>query len=90
MKKTGTKSVKMFIRYMSVVALSLIVLFGMSTGVYADKTDAKRILKTMSDYMAAQKSLSFAFDATLEVVTKDDQKLALASSGSATLNRAFL
>lgn len=41
----------------------------------------------MSDYMAAQKSLSFAFDATLEVVTKDDQKLALASSGSATLNR---
>ncbi len=37
--------------------------------------------------MGAQKSLSFDFDATLEVVTKDDQKLALASSGSVTLSR---
>jgi hypothetical protein len=41
----------------------------------------------MSDYMAMQKSLSFEFDATLEVVTKEDQKLALASSGTVTLNR---
>jgi hypothetical protein len=41
----------------------------------------------MSDYMAAQKFISFGFDATLEVVTKDGQKLALASSGTVTLNR---
>lgn len=37
--------------------------------------------------MAAQKSLSFEFDATLEVVTHDEQKLALASSGTVTLKR---
>ena len=87
MKKTGPKSMKMFVRCMSAVALSLIVLLGTSAGVSADEADAKRILKTMSDYVGAQKSFSFEYDATLEVVTKDDQKLALASSGTVTLNR---
>ncbi len=87
MKKTGSKSVKMFVRCMSVVALSWMVLLGTSVGVKADEADAKRILKAMSDYMAAQKSLSFGFDATLEVVTTEEQKLALASSGTATLKR---
>jgi len=87
MKKTNSNSVKMFVRSMSAVVLSLIILFGTSAGAKADEADAKRILKAMSDYMAAQKSLSFGFDATLEVVTKDEQKLALASSGTLTLNR---
>ena len=87
MKKTGPKSVKMFVRCIYAVALSLIILLGTSAGVKADEADAKRILKSMSDYMAAQKSLSFGFDATLEVVTSDEQKLALASSGTLTLKR---
>jgi len=87
MKKTSPKSVKMFVRWLSAVVLSLIILFGTTAGVKADEVDAKRILKAMSDYMAAQKSISFGFDATLEVVTKDEQKLALASSGTLTLNR---
>ena len=87
MKKKGPKSVKMFVRCMSAAALSLMVLLGTSAGVSADEADAKRILKAMSDYVGAQESFSFEFDATLEVVTKDDQKLALASSGTVTLNR---
>lgn len=87
MKKTGSNSVKMFVRCVSAVALSLIILLGPFAGVNADEADAKRILKAMSDYMAAQKSLSFKFDATLEIVTHDEQKLALASSGAVTLNR---
>jgi len=87
MKKKGPKSVKMFVRCMSAVALSLIVLLGTSAGVSADEADAKRILKAMSDYMGAQKYLSCDYDAILEVVTKDDQKLALASSGTVTLKR---
>jgi len=87
MKKKGPKSVKMFVRCMSAVTLSLIVLLGTSAGVSADEADAKRIFKAMSDYVGAQKSVSFEFDATLEVVTKDDQKLALASSGTVSLNR---
>ena len=41
----------------------------------------------MSDYMAAQKVISLQFDTDLEIVTKDKQKLLLASSGEVTLNR---
>ena len=45
------------------------------------------MLKAMSDYLGAQKAISFSYDTNLEIVTKDDQKLALASSGKITLNR---
>ena len=72
---------------MSAVALSLTMLLGTTVGAKADEADAKRILKSMSDYVGAQKAISFGFDATLEVVTSDEQKLALASSGALTLNR---
>jgi hypothetical protein len=72
---------------LSAGALFLMVILGTSTSVSADEADAKRLLKAMSDYMAAQQAISFEYDATLEVVTKDEQKLALATSGDVTLNR---
>jgi len=87
MNPTSPKSVKMLVPAMVAVVLSLIGLFGTSAAVSADEADARRILKAMSDYMGAQKSLAFEFDAALEVVTTDDQKLQLASSGAVTLNR---
>ena len=87
MKKAGPTSVKMFVRCMSAVALAAMMLVGTSVGVNADEEDAKRILKAMSDYMAAQESLSFGFDTILEVVTVDEQMLALASSGAVTVKR---
>jgi len=71
----------------SAAALSLMVVLGAPSGSRADEADAKRLLKAMSDYMASQKAISFGFDAILEVVTKDNQKLALASSGAVNLNR---
>jgi hypothetical protein len=52
-----------------------------------DSAEAKRMLKAMSDFLAAQKSLSVGFDTVFEVVTPTDQKLGLASSGTATLVR---
>ncbi len=87
MKKITRKLVKISVVNISVAALSLIVGLGTPSGARADEADAKKLLKAMSDYMAAQKAISFGFDATLEVVTKDKQKLALASSGTVTLNR---
>ncbi len=72
---------------MSAAALSLMVVLGAPSGSRADEADAKRLLKAMSDYMASQKAVSFGFDATLEIITKDDQKLALASSGTVNLDR---
>src|SRR5262245_34074965 len=53
----------------------------------ADETYAKSLFKAMSDYLAAQQAISFDYDTTLEIVTKQKQKLGLASSGTVTLNR---
>jgi hypothetical protein len=87
MKKIVLKLVKVSMASVSAAALALIVGVGLPSAARADEADAKSLLKAMSDYMAAQKAISFGYDATLEVVTKDEQKLALASSGAVTLNR---
>ena len=73
--------------YITAVMLSLTVGLWAPSGARADEADAKKMLKAMSDYMASQSAISFNFDVILEVVTKDNQKLALASSGTVTLNR---
>jgi hypothetical protein len=67
--------------------LALIVGLGMLSGARADEAAAKSLFKAMSDYMAAQNTISLSYDTNLEMVTKDKQKLALASSGMITLNR---
>jgi hypothetical protein len=72
---------------MAGVLLAMTAGVGGTTIASADEANAKTLLKAMSDYMAAQKTVSFGYDATFEVVTKDDQKLALLSSGDVTLNR---
>lgn len=87
MNHSARTFVKNTARSIPAVALFLIAVLGTSAGVRADEADAKRLLKAMSDYLAAQNALSFEFDASLEVVTKDDQKLALASSGVVALKR---
>jgi hypothetical protein len=73
----------------SIPALSIALMVGLGapTAARADEAAAKSLLKTMSDYMAAQKAISFGYDTNLEVVTKDKQKLALASSGTVILSR---
>jgi len=69
----------------SAAALALVV--GLAASARADEADAKKLLKAMSDYLAAQTAISFAYDTNLEVVTKDHQKLLLASSGTIDLAR---
>ena len=71
----------------SVLALSAMLVFGVSTAASADEADAKNLIKAMSDYLGAQTALSFEYDATLEVITQEMQRLALASSGKVTLSR---
>ncbi|RVI74002.1 DUF2092 domain-containing protein [Sinorhizobium meliloti] len=53
----------------------------------AGEAEAKSLLKAMSDYLASQQAISFAYDTNLEVVTEDHQKLLLASSGKIKLGR---
>ncbi len=87
MRAIGLRSLYFPAAGLGAVALSLMAVFGGAAGARADEADAKRLLKAMSDYVASQKTVSFGFDATLEVVTKDNQKLALASSGAINLER---
>jgi hypothetical protein len=73
----------------TLLALAAIVgaVVKMSAAPSTADANAKRLFKTMSDYMAAQKAISFDYDTYLEVVTKENQKLGFASSGTTTLNR---
>ena len=67
--------------------LALIIGLSTATAAQADEAYAKTLLKKMSDYMSAQKNISFNYDTILEVVTKDKQRLALAGSGTLALTR---
>jgi hypothetical protein len=68
--------------------LSIALMFLVSTtAASAGETAAKDLLNKMSNYLATQKAISFSYDADLEVVTKDKQKLLLASSGRIELGR---
>lgn len=53
----------------------------------ADEAFARSQIDAMSRYLAAQPALSFDFDTSLDLVTADDQKLTIASSGSVALQR---
>ena len=53
----------------------------------ADETQSRSLLKAMSDYLAAQKTISFEYDSNLDIVTTQQQKIGLASSGTVTLER---
>lgn len=72
---------------LAAAALAISAGLGLSSASLADEADARSLFKAMSDYLAAQTTISFDFDSTLEVVTKDGQKLGLASSGAVTLER---
>ena len=69
------------------VALVLVAGVGLSAGANADEAYAKHQMKAMSDYMAKQNAISFGYDADLEIVTPDHQKLTLANSGTVDLSR---
>ena len=71
----------------SSIALALTVVSGMTSVVAAGEAEAKELLKAMSEYLAGQKAISFNYDTNLEVVTKDHQKLLLASSGKVEMGR---
>jgi hypothetical protein len=81
------KSGSSFAATMSAAALALTIASGAPSRASADEAAAKTLVKAMSDYLATQKAISFSFDTDLEIVTKDKQKLGLASSGTVTLNR---
>lgn len=85
--KTSRMLMKRSVRSVPAMVLFVIASLGTPMGASADEADAKRLLKAMSDYLVAQQAISLEYDATLEAITKEGQKLALASSGTLILNR---
>ena len=84
LRKTSRASIRT-----SITAASMTIL-AVSAGQMAraqDAHDAPKILKAMSDYTAAQKSISATFDSDIEIITPDLQKIQFASSGQIKLNR---
>lgn len=53
----------------------------------ADPASAKRVVKSMSTYMASQNNLSADFDVALDVITPELEKVQFAASGSLLLAR---
>lgn len=68
------------------VAMSLWSGLTLSSALAADD-DAKQILKSMSDYLAGQKAVSVTFDASLEAVTTNKEKVQFNDSGTVLLSR---
>jgi len=65
----------------------MVCLAALGSSASADEADAKRIFKAMTDYLDAQDVIAFDYDAVLEVVTVDGQKLQIASYGTLTMDR---
>jgi hypothetical protein len=66
-------------------ATAAIVLLAANSAARAD--DPAKILKSMTDYLGGQKSLSASFDSDIEVITPELQKIQFSSSGQIKLNR---
>jgi hypothetical protein len=54
---------------------------------HADDAHARVLFKEMSNYLAAQKSIDFDYDSSIEAVSANFQKLAFTSSGAVRLDR---
>ena len=78
-------------RIVSVVALTMLVLAGWPQPGHAQPTgmqpEAEKLLRRMSDYLAARKQFSVQTENTLEVVLTSGQKLQFASPATASVWR---
>jgi hypothetical protein len=56
-------------------------------GAQLQGSDAKAILKAMSDYVGSQKTIQLAFDSDIEVITPQLEKIQFTSSGETLVSR---
>ena len=81
------------VRKLTVTAKTLAVLVSVAAGMAsisaarADEATAKSLFKAMSDYLAGQKAISLEYDSNLEIVSRQKEKIGVASSGAVILNR---
>ena len=80
-----TTSFRTMIRIFAAASSIAVLSIAATGGARAD--DPAKALKTMTDYLAGQKSLSAKFDSDIEVITPELQKIQFASSGELKMNR---
>jgi hypothetical protein len=78
----GGRSARTFAALLGAVSIGMT----MSPSRAAD-SDALKILKGMSDYLAGQKTISLSYDSDIEVITPEMEKIQFASSGDLLLSR---
>jgi len=71
----------------SLANAALVTVFIAFTAQSARADDSEKVLKAMTDYTAAQKSISATFDSDIEVVTPELEKVQFTSSGKLQLTR---
>jgi hypothetical protein len=71
----------------SAAALAVVLLGSFVGAVQADEAQARALLAAMTEYLRSQPTLSFDLDSSVEVVTTDGIKVAIASSGSLAMER---
>lgn len=62
-------------------------LIAAGSSVQAQESDAKSVLKAMSDYMSSQKTIEFTYDSDIEVITPQLEKIQFTNSGEVLLSR---
>jgi hypothetical protein len=87
MQELDDKSRRLLVARIAALAFTLTAAMAISPVAKAGETEAKALLKGMTDYVLAQKTISFSYDVNFEIVSKDHQKLTLASSGKVDLAR---
>ena len=87
MQRMNTTPPRKWSTFRSVALIAIAIGIGSPASARADEAEAKNLLKAMSDYLAGQTAISFAYDSDLDAVTGDLQKLKFASSGTVSLSR---
>ncbi|MGY4306385.1 hypothetical protein ACVIJ6_003628 [Bradyrhizobium sp. USDA 4369] len=77
---------KMFFRNRARTIVGVATAFALF-GAPAQAGDPAKLLKSMSDYLASQKTLSASFDSDIEIITPELQKIQFASSGEFKMRR---
>jgi hypothetical protein len=70
-----------------VAALLFVMSLFLGPHAQAQEDDAKKLLKSMSDYVASQKNITATYDSDIEVITSELQKIQFTSSGQFQISR---
>lgn len=75
------------ILFAMLVSLLVATLGAAPAGAQTQGSDAKSILKAMSDYVCSQETIQLSFDSDIEVITPQLEKIQFTSSGEVLLSR---